>query len=116
MQTAADKSFFFQRNATYSKAKQTAAFADVFKKRPMEYCPPVMQTMLNGWAMSDILSISELEKTGKKFNFALTKNRCVPHEVIPSIKRLEKRTLGLPPHFNDKRNFIGARNQAVPLT
>lgn len=88
MQTATDKALFFKEIQRILKPDGRLLFADVFKKGQWHIGEtPVMQTMLNGWAMSDILSISQLEELGKRHNFALADNRCVTDKIIPSIKR-----------------------------
>ncbi len=88
MQTAADKSLFFNEMQRVLKPGGRLLLADVFKVGNWEIAEtPVMQTMLNGWAMSDVLSTIELEKLGKKHNFAIALNRNVTTEIIPSIKR-----------------------------
>lgn len=88
MQTASNKTLFFKEIQRVLKPGGRLLFADVFKKGNwLIENTPVMQTMLNGWAMSDILSIAELEILGKKHNFALAQNRCITKEITPSIQR-----------------------------
>ena len=88
MQTAADKSLFFKEMQRILKPGGRLLFADIFKKGNWEIAAtPIMQMMLNGWAMSDIIPISELEYLGEKHNFAVAQNRCVTKEITPSIKR-----------------------------
>ena len=88
MQTATDKSLFFKEMKRVMKPDGRLLLADVFKKGKWKVAQtPVMQTMLNGWAMSDIISISELDDLGKKHNFAVVQNKCVTKEITPSIKR-----------------------------
>ncbi len=91
MQTARDKSLFFNEMQRVLKPGGRLLLADVFKVGDWEIAEtPVMQTMLNGWAMSDILSTEELEELGKKHNFASGQNRNVTNEIVPSIKRYHR--------------------------
>ena len=88
MQTAPEKGVFFKEMQRVLRPNGRLLMADVFKRGDWQIDQtPVMKTMLNGWAMSDILSITELEALGKKHHFVLTENRCVTDGIIPSIKR-----------------------------
>ena len=89
METATDKSLFFKEMRRILKPGGKILVADIFKPEPYDLKDEKdMQTMLNGWAMSDILSISELHETAKKASFEVTKIRDVSKEVLKSVKRM----------------------------
>lgn len=86
MQTATDKSLFFKEMQRILKPEGRLLFADVFKIGNWKIeDTPTMQTMLNGWAMSDILTIDELKNVGERFNFTLHTDRDVTIEIKKSI-------------------------------
>jgi len=71
--SASDKSLFFKEMKRILKPGGRILFADTFK--PMTYDisrNKTMQIMLNGWAISDILSIEELNSLSDKFDFEVT--------------------------------------------
>ena len=71
--SASDKSLFFKEMKRILKPGGRILFADMFK--PMTYDisrNKTMQIMLNGWAISDILSIEELNSLSDKFDFEVT--------------------------------------------
>ena len=71
--SASDKSLFFKEMKRILKPGGRILFADMFK--PMTYdisLNKTMQIMLNGWAISDILSIEELNSLSDKFDFEVT--------------------------------------------
>jgi cyclopropane fatty-acyl-phospholipid synthase-like methyltransferase len=88
MQTATDKALFFNEIKRILKPNGRLLVADVFKIGNWDINEtPVMQTMLNGWAMSDILSLPELRLLAEKYNFALTQNFDATQAVAKSVQR-----------------------------
>ncbi len=89
MQTATDKDAFFKEMKRIIKPGGKILFADIFKPQPYNIVGEKdMLTMLNGWAMSDILSISELHETTVRNAFEVSKIRDVSKEVLKSVNRM----------------------------
>jgi cyclopropane fatty-acyl-phospholipid synthase-like methyltransferase len=89
LQTTTDKALFFCEAQRLLKSGGLLFIADVFKKG--NWCideTPLMQTMLHGWAMSDVLSFDELVQLAEKHNFALAESRNVTKEIAPSVLRI----------------------------
>lgn len=88
MQTATDKSLFLKEMRRVLKPGGRLLIADVFKEGNWDITKtPVMQDMLHGWAMSDILTANELSLLAKKHNFTLAENLDVTKQVRKSIHK-----------------------------
>ena len=89
MQTAQDKSLFFQEIARVLKPGGRLLIADCFKSHAYDIKQePDMLTMLNGWAISDILTLEELEEIAGQYGLRLSGRRNVTKEVKPSVNRI----------------------------
>ena len=89
MQTATNKDDFFREMKRIIKPGGKILFADIFKPQPYDITGEQdMLTMLNGWAMSDILSISELHEVTARNSFEVSKIRDVSKEVVKSVNRM----------------------------
>ena len=63
--------------------------ADVFKHGNWQIeNEPLMQTMLGGWAMSDILTVEELNEEAQHFGLRMSAHQDVSQEIAPSIRRI----------------------------
>ncbi len=89
METATDKTLFFNEMKRIIKPGGKILIADIFKPEGYDITKePDMLTMLNGWAMSDILSIDELHETAGKSSFKVTKLENVSKEVLKSVNKM----------------------------
>ena len=89
METATDKTLFFNEMARIIKPGGKILVADIFKPESYNISNEKdMQVMLNGWAMSDILSISELHDTAGKHGFKVSKLVNVSKNVLKSVNRM----------------------------
>jgi len=89
MQTAQDKGLFLKEAQRILKPGGRIVIADCFKPRPYAIgLEPDMLTMLNGWAISDILTVGELERMANRYSFQLEGQRIVTQEIKPSVRRI----------------------------
>ena len=87
--TAPDKLLFFKEMFRLLKPGGKILFADTFKPFPYTIDEEIdMQIMLNGWAISDILSIDELEKLAVENNFKFYKRKDVTKEIRKSVEKI----------------------------
>ncbi len=84
--SAQEKADFFREMKRVLKPGGKLLFADTFKPKPYSISESkVMQTMLNGWAISDILSVSEVETSGKDHGFSNIQIRDVSSKIKKSV-------------------------------
>jgi cyclopropane fatty-acyl-phospholipid synthase-like methyltransferase len=89
MQTAPDKAAFFREMQRILKPGGKILIADCFKTYDFDIAKEkAMQTMLHGWAMSDLLTISELEQIVGNHNFVKIAHQNVTGEIQPSVRRI----------------------------
>jgi cyclopropane fatty-acyl-phospholipid synthase-like methyltransferase len=81
-----DKSLFFKEMKRILKPGGTILFADTFKPKAYDITKNKnMQVMLNGWAISDILSIEDLKSLAYKYDFEVTQVRDVTKQIRKSV-------------------------------
>lgn len=89
METADNKAAYFREMGRILKPGGKILIADIFKPEGYDMSKEKdMQTMLNGWAMSDILSLEELHQMAEEHNFKVTKLDDVSKNVEKSVKRM----------------------------
>ena len=89
MQTATDKNLFFKEMFRVLQPEGKILIADIFKPKPYPITPEKdMLTMLNGWAMSDMLSVEELYTTATANGFKVSQLVDVSQEISKSVDRI----------------------------
>jgi cyclopropane fatty-acyl-phospholipid synthase-like methyltransferase len=89
MQTASDKALFFQEISRILKPGGRLLIADCFKSYPYDIEQEKdMQTMLHGWAISDLITIDQLRATAGAYDLEIRQHRDVTGEVAPSVRRI----------------------------
>jgi tocopherol O-methyltransferase len=94
MQTAIDKHPFFKEMARVLKPGGKILIADIFKPQSYDMKhEKAMQTMLNGWAMTDILSLDELTQISKQYGFKVLKTEDVTENVLKSVNMMYAKSI-----------------------
>lgn len=89
MQTATDKQAFFQEMARVLKGGGQLLIGDVFKHGHWHIDDtPLMQTMLHGWAMSDLLNVGEATQLAAAVGLEPMAHEDVTQAVGPSVRRI----------------------------
>lgn len=87
--SAPEKAAFFQEMHRVLKPGGKILFADTFKPYAYDIAADKdMQIMLNGWAISDILSLEELEGMSRANGFTHFTVEDVSKQIAPSVKRI----------------------------
>lgn len=86
METARDKALFFKEMQRIIKPGGKILIGDIFKPQPYNIDDEKqMQIMLNGWAMTDILSVDQLHSVGGDFGFNVVGMKDVTKDVKRSV-------------------------------
>ena len=89
MQTASNKNLFYKEMYRILKPGGKILIADIFKPTPYNIAPEKdMHTMLNGWAMTDILAIPELKQIANDNNFEVGEIKNVTQEIKKSVDKI----------------------------
>lgn len=89
-----DKRLFFKEMERILKPGGKILFADTFKPYSYDIRNEInMQVMLNGWAISDILSIEELVELAREHNFIPLKINDVTIAIKKSVDKIYKASL-----------------------
>jgi len=89
METAQDKTAYFTEMKRILKPGGRILIADIFKPQAYNIDDEKdMQTMINGWAMSDILSVAEMHEMSNRHGFAVKEMVDVTKEVKKSVAKI----------------------------
>jgi tocopherol O-methyltransferase len=89
MQTGPDKNLFFKEMSRILKPGGKVLFADMFKPKTYDIKGHTdMLTMLNGWAMSDLISLDQLKEVTGKHGFEVSKIDDVTRPVRKSVNKI----------------------------
>jgi tocopherol O-methyltransferase len=87
--SAPDKALFFKEMNRVLKTGGKILFADTFKPTSKSITSNSdMQTMLNGWAITDILSITELKAVASQHGFLVEKIEDVSPQIKKSVNKI----------------------------
>lgn len=94
METARDKALYFNEMHRILKTGGKILIADIFKPEPYDMSKEQdMQVMLNGWAMTDILALSELHEIANIHGFKVTKIDDVTTHVLKSVNIMYNKSI-----------------------
>lgn len=92
--SAPEKAAFFQEMYRILKPGGRILFADTFKPYVYDIATDKdMQIMLNGWAISDILALEELQQMSADHGFSHFRVEDVSKQIAPSVKRIYRAAL-----------------------
>ncbi|WP_170110570.1 methyltransferase domain-containing protein [Flavilitoribacter nigricans] len=92
--SAPAKADFFREMYRILKPGGRILFADTFKPYPYDITTDKdMLTMLNGWAISDILALEELEAMSREQGFPHFRVEDVSAQIKPSVNRIYRAAL-----------------------
>ncbi len=87
--SAPKKAAFFREMRRVLKPGGSLLIADTLKPRPYPIAGhPLMQTMLNGWAISDIPAVEELQALGQAHGFGQAEIEDITAGIGPSVRRI----------------------------
>jgi ubiquinone/menaquinone biosynthesis C-methylase UbiE len=88
MSSAPDKKLFLNEMRRILKPKGNILIADLFKSYAFAIDEfPVMNTMLNGWAIADLLTMNESQQIFADSGFHIVLDRDVTREIEPTVRK-----------------------------
>ena len=89
MQTTPKKDLFFKEINRVLKPQGKLLIADCFKSKHYNIDnEKEMQTMLNGWAMSDIITVNEFKNLANTYDLKIINSRNITKQIYPSAKKI----------------------------